>query len=221
MGLFCLLIFGLGYRYLAFEIFQMTREPMRLPVPLSQFPGRIADWEGSEVPLSETVQAIAGNDDYLSRQYRNLQTNQAVNLYIAFTGQPRAMKGHEPQNCYRGAGWYSEGIEESQIKSDSGRSIRCLIHRFSRMIPSEESIVVLQFYVVNGRITVGEKFFTGLNWRSPFSFGSARYVAQIQLSSSMENAVLAAGRLFADKILAFFPDTGGAGKTSDGDRVGD
>ena len=207
-GLLCLFIFGLGYRYVAFGIFQMTREPAKLPVPLSQFPIQAGPWEGSEVPLSETVQKIAGNDDYLNRQYRNLQTMQAVNLYVAFTGQPRLMKDHEPQNCYRGAGWYPDGIEEREIKGDSGRSVRCLIHRFRRIIPVEEEIVVLHFYIVNGQISVSEQSFSGLNWRSPFSKSSARYVAQVQISGSMENAVLAAGQAFIDRILSFFPDTG-------------
>jgi hypothetical protein len=73
-----------------------------------------------------------------------------------------------------------------------------------------EQIVVLNFYILNGRITADEKDFSGLLDRKPNIAGDpARYVAQVQISSVLENSIRTAAKDMADVILDFLPDKDG------------
>jgi len=63
---------------------------------------------------------------------------------------------------------------------------------------------------LNGRITADEKDFSGLLDRRPNIAGDpARYVAQVQISSVMENSIRAAAKDMTDLILDFLPDKNG------------
>jgi len=73
-----------------------------------------------------------------------------------------------------------------------------------------EQIVVLNFYILNGQITTDEKDFSGLLDRRPNIAGDpARYVAQVQVSSVLENSIITAAKEMADVILDFLPDKNG------------
>ena len=76
--------------------------------------------------------------------------------------------------------------------------------------PSREERVVLNFYILNGQLTHKESGFSGVGWRSPNIGGdAARYVAQVQISSVLENSVRKAAEDMVDLILDFFPDETG------------
>jgi hypothetical protein len=69
---------------------------------------------------------------------------------------------------------------------------------------------VLNYYVLNGRITADEDDFSGVLGRRPNIAGDpARYVAQVQISSVLENSVRSAAKDITDLILDFFPDSDG------------
>jgi EpsI family protein len=192
---------------------QMDRSlavPVKLPVPLSGFPMLVGDWQGQEIELSEATKEVAGNDDYISRYYRNQTTYKSASLYVAFSGRPRYMKGHKPTVCYPAAGWNYKGTESRQIVTPSGKTIPCVVHRFHKIKPLDQEVVVLNFYLVNGKLTTDDHSFDGLAFRRPNIEGDpAQYVAQIQISSTNENSVLEAGRDLTDEILRYFPDEEG------------
>ena len=120
------------------------------------------------------------------------------------------MLGHRPQVCYVANGWIHKSSVESQFLSSADRSIPCSIHRFSKPGLGDEEIVVLNFYILNGQITRSESGFSGLRWRTPNIAGdSAHYVAQVQISSVLENLVRAAAKDVTELILDFFPDENG------------
>lgn len=178
-----------------------------LPVALEEFPLRVGDWSGSDVLLPEHIQRVAGNDDYLNRFYANGSTNQWANIYISYCGQPRTMVGHRPEVCYVAGGWIQRETEQSQFITSAGRPIPCLIHRFYKPAPSYDEVVVLNFYILNGRVSSDEGGFSGIEWRAPNIGGEhARYVAQIQISSALENSVRAVARDITERVLDFFPD---------------
>jgi hypothetical protein len=112
-------------------------------------------------------------------------------------------------------GWIYEETVRSEIASRSGRPINCLIHRFND--PSAyQQIIVLTFYVLNGQITLSENEFSGFLGRRPNISGDpARYVAQVQLSSTLENSVRVAASDLVETILAFLPDRDGRVTASD------
>jgi len=201
---------GLLYRILALHLERIEQNPRVLPIPLSSFPTMVNGWVGKDVPISQAVQRVARNDDFLSRHYSNETSNQWVNVYVAYSGRPATMLGHRPRVCYAAGGWVHDDTERSQVNSLSGKPITCLIHRFHRPAPAYDEVVVLNFYIVNGRITADEAGFSGVAWRTPSVAGAvARYVAQVQISSTMENSVRQAARDLTDMIMGFFPDQNG------------
>ena len=203
-----LLLTGAGaiYRELASR-WEIVAGIITLPVPLAAFPKRIEQWVGEDVPIPPSIQQVAGNDDFVNRLYRNRESREWVNVYIAYTAHPRTMLGHRPRVCYVAGGWIHDGTESSQFTSRTDRKLSCLMHRFHRPAPDHEETVVLNFYIVNGRLTCDHRVFSGVGWRIPNIDGDpARYVTQVQISSALENSTRAAARDMAELIFDFFPD---------------
>ncbi len=201
---------GIAYRVLASHSELVVGAPVTLPVPLAAFPKQIGHWIGEDVPIPANIQRVAGNDAFMNRLYLNKMSNQWANIYIAYTAHPRTMLGHRPQICYVAGGWVHDGTQASTVSSITGREIPCLVHRFHRPAPENEETVVLNFYIVNGRLTSDERVFSGVGWRTPNIGGDpARYVTQVQVGSILENSIRAAAAEMAEEILDFFPDEKG------------
>ena len=210
LAVIALLLAGIAYRVVASRLQLVVDTPINLPIPLSAFPAQIRDWTGKDVPIRETVQRVAGNDDFVNRLYINKSSGHWVNVYIAYTARPRNMLGHQPQVCYVAGGWVHDNTEQAALITNLGTKIPCLVHRFHRPAPETEEVVVLNFYILNGRIVADEGGFSGVGWRTPNIAGDpARYVAQVQISSVLENSVRKAARDMTDLILDFFPDKSG------------
>jgi len=201
---------GIAYRVLANHLRLIVDTPIKLPVSLTAIPKRIGPWVGKDVPIPPNIQRAAGNDASLKRLYTNEAGNHWVNVYIAYTAHPRTMLGHRPRICYVAGGWVHDSTQADGITSDTGRVVPCLIHHFHRSALSNEKIVVLNFYIVNGLITTDESVFSGLGLRTPNISGDpARYAAQVQISSIMENTIRLAAQDMVELILDFFPDETG------------
>lgn len=210
LSLVLLILSGIAYRVLASRLKLIVEVPIELPVPLSAFPARIGAWVGKDVPIPPNIQRVAGNDDFLNRLYINESANQWANIYVAYSARPRTMLGHRPQVCYVGGGWIHDSTETSEIVSNFGRRIPCLVHRFRMPAPGYEERVVLNFYIVNGKLSNDESGFSGVGWRTPNITGNAaRYVAQVQISSVLENSTRTAAKDMTELILDFFPDKNG------------
>lgn len=201
---------GITYRVLASRLRLVVDTPVELPVPLSAFPNKIGPWMGKDVPIPKNIQRAAKNDAFLNRLYMNKSNNQWANVYIAYTAHPRTMLGHRPQICYVAGGWVHDSTEVTKMTSSTGREFPCLLHRFRRPSPETEETVVLNFYIVNGRLTSDESVFSGVGWKTPNMDGDpARYVTQVQISSVFENSVRSAAKDIAELVLDFFPDEDG------------
>lgn len=210
IAMLIMLVCGLSYRSLYLKLDKYLSQPVKLPVALSAFPIQIDNWIGKDVPISETIQEVAGNDDFISRLYRNSEKQQGVSLYVAYSARPRNMRGHRPTACYPAAGWNHEATDKQTVITKNGQTITCMVHRFHRIIPYDQTLFVLNFYLVNGQITLDEKTFSDIASRNPNIEGNpARYVAQIQITSQAEDAILLAGRDMIDEILRYFPDKNG------------
>jgi hypothetical protein len=167
-------------------------------------------WSGRDVPIPKNIQIAAGNDDFLNRLYVSKSSRNWVNLYVGYSARPRTMLGHRPDACYVAGGWIHDITRPAEFVSVSGRRVSCLIHRFHMPAPHYEERVVLNYYILNGQLTSEESGFSGLGMRSPNIGGDpARYVAQVQISSVLENSVLDAAKDTVDLILDFFPDPEG------------
>ncbi len=201
---------GVAYRAAAVRLYGDALTPVKLPAPLEQVPRRIGGWLGEDRPIEENIVAYMKQnfaDDYVSRHYVNAKEGVWANLYVVYcSSRPGGILGHEPTKCFPGNGWTRDGTETSRFVSSSGRPIDCLVHRFHKSAPVYQQIVVLTFYVLNGQITLNERDFSGVLGRLPNLSGDpARYVAQVQVSSTLEYSARIAAAEMADTLLAFLP----------------
>lgn len=177
---------GAGYRAAASALDAALAERVELPRPIKSLPMEFGEWVGEEVPLSEGVQKIAGNDDYINRIYRRSGTREAVNLYVAYTGRPRTMLRHRPTVCFPNSGHSHLGTEEIQLRAGATTS-PALVHSFMKPGAVDVRTLVLNYYVLGGDVTVDEDSFWGVGWRSPnLARDAGHYVAQVQIATNAD-----------------------------------
>ena len=206
-----LILSGVMYRVAASRL---KLAPSPLPISLSAFPSKVGNWVGSEISIATTTKEYMQNhfaDDFLSRRYVNSATKAWADFYIVYcTSRPGGILGHRPRVCYPGNGWIHDSTEPIQVMSRAGRKIPCLIHRFHKPSPRHDQIVVLNFYILNGQITVDvNDFFGPFNRKLNIGGDQTRYVSQIQISSVLENSIRAAAKDITGLILDYFPDANG------------
>ena len=186
---FALVLGGFGYRKTASLIDAELSARIELPQPLSTLPMIIGDWVGEDVPIRESVQKIAMNDDFVNRRYRNHATGEVVGLYIAYTARPRTMLRHRPGVCYPSAGWSLAKQEDTEITLADGDRLPVRIHEFvkpAQSIERDARVTVLNYYILNGTPTIDEHSFWSLGWRTPnLARDATRYVAQVQITGSV------------------------------------
>jgi hypothetical protein len=209
-----IILSGTGYRVLASHLKLVVETHINLPVPLSAFPLKIGNWIGSNLPIPTTTKEYMENnfaDDFFSRRYINTATKAWADVYVVYcSSRPGGILGHQPRVCYPGHGWIHDSTEQSQFTSRASQQIPCLIHRFHKPAPAYDQTVVLNFYILNGQITTDEDSFSGLFGRRPNIAGDpARYVAQVQISSVLEDSIRTTAKDMTGLILDFFPDENG------------
>jgi len=204
---------GVTYRILASSLERVVNRTIKLPVPLSAFPMKIGNWSGKDLPIPNTTKEYMEKnfaDDYISRQYINSETGDWVNIYVVYCSSwPAGIVGHRPQVCYPGNGWIWDSTDTDQFISGAGQKIPYLLHRFHKREMTDQ-VVVLNFYVLNGKLSADEDDFSSSIWRMPNIAGDlAKYVAQVQVSSLLENSVKKMAKDVADLILDYLPDQDG------------
>ena len=205
---------GITYRLLASHFELIFDTPISLPVALSGFPSEVGNWVGQDIPIAETTKEYMEKnfaDDFLSRRYINAETQAWADVYVVYcSSRPGGILGHQPRVCYPAHDWVHDNTEPSQFVSRASRQIPCLIHRFHKPAPTHDQTVILNFYILNGQITVDENAFSGPWGRRPNIAGDpARYVAQVQISSVLENSIREAAKDMTELILDYLPDEKG------------
>lgn len=205
---------GITYRILASGLEHVISRTIKLPIPLSAFPSQIGNWSGKDLSIPNTTKEYMEKnfaDDYLSRRYVNSIAKAWADVYVVYcSSRPGGILGHRPRVCYSGYGWIHDSTETEQFISRAGRQIPCLIHRFHRPVPMNGQTVVLNFYVLNGKLTAEEKDFSGILGRRVNIAGDlAQYVAQVQISSVLENYVRMMAEDIVDLVLDYLPDQSG------------
>ncbi len=205
---------GITYRVLASGLKCIVNTAITLPISLSGFPSEVRNWVGKDLSIPNTTKEYMEKnfaDDFVSRRYINSATNAWADVYIVYcSSRPGGILGHRPRVCYPGYGWIHDSTEPSQYISRSGRQVPCLIHRFHKPAPMNNQKVVLNFYVLNGQLTADENDFSGLFGRRPNIAGDpARYVAQVQISSVLENSIRTIAKDITDLVLDYLPDQNG------------
>ena len=182
----CIILLAVGFllRVLGPERAASGESLVRLERPLSELPLVFGSWEGVDVPVDPQVLQVANNDDYVSRRYYDRSTGKFVDFYLAYTARPANMLGHRPSVCYPAQGWQSTEPAEVELTLPNGKRMQCLVHRFSRDLPTPANLVVLNYYVLQGQPTADWTDFWGPKWRRPnFAKDPNFYVAQVQVAT--------------------------------------
>jgi EpsI family protein len=214
---------GMAYRIMASGLERFVSKTIKLPVPLSDFPMQIGNWSGKDLPIPNTTKEYMEKnfaDDYFSRTYNNAVTNARANVYVVYcSSRPKGILGHRPRICYPGNGWVPDSTETEQFISPAGKKIPYLIHRFHKPT-SMTNQIVLNFYVLNGKLTADESDFSGLlGPRFNFAGDLAKYVAQVQISSEVESSVREMAKDVVDLILDYLPDQNGKVRAVDDNNL--
>lgn len=209
-----LLLVGAGVAYRVGADRWEEPAPIPPPVSLAEVPLETNAWVGETIEIpSVTEEYMRSNfaDDYISRRYIKESERTWADAYVVYcSSRPAGMLGHQPMVCFPAHGWIHDGTSTSELLTSSGRRLPCLLHRFHKQAPSHQRVVVLSFYVLNGQITLRERDFSGFFGRRPNVAGNpARYVAQVQVSSTFEHAVRSLAADLADSVLAILPDQHG------------
>jgi hypothetical protein len=215
-GLAFLLLVGAGiaYRVTASRLQRIRDNPVALPMPLGKIPIHIGGWTGQDVVLPSTTEEYMREnfaDDFVSREYTNPAERAQADIYVVYcSSYPSGLLGHRPDVCFPAHGWIPDQTTPTEVTTRSGRAVKCLSHEFHKAAPAYGQAFVLSFYVLNGQITLRERDFSGVFDRTPNISGNpARYVAQVQISSTSESWARLAARDLVDTILTFLPDRHG------------
>ena len=214
---------GIAYRIPAQRIGRLGEDPIALPVPLDEFPAEVGQWVGREIEMRSTTKGyIRDNfaDDFFSRRYDDSAGKGWADVYVVYcSSRPGGILGHRPRVCYPAHGWQHRGSEAIELTTVKGRKIDCLLHSFYKAPPEYYEMTVLSFYVVSGRVTASEREFSGPLGRRPnIARDPSRYVAQVQIGSTVRKSVESAFEEMADEILDFLPATDGEEGVADGEK---
>ncbi len=193
---------GAGYRVLAAHLDRAPAAPLPAGT-LAALPLALGDWCGHDVPLGESVIRAADVDDHVSRVYARPGQTLPINLFIALGSRARDLMPHRPEVCYPGAGWtLRRQAVESAVTSDSGE-LETTIYTFGRGDLGGRTLVVLNFFVVDGRPCRDVSLLRSRAWRGQ---ASIRYMAQVQVVAAVEawqaeSAGVGAARDFAAKLV--------------------
>jgi EpsI family protein len=110
-------------------------------------PMKFGTWEGTEIPIPPSAQALLKPNAILSRQYADHASGEQVSLVLVQCRDTRDMAGHYPPICYPGQGWAQD--DPGQVVD---RTIRAMRYEFQRhTFDQERTLVVYNFFAVPGQ----------------------------------------------------------------------
>jgi EpsI family protein len=181
---FLMLILGLGYRVMAARLDAPVKTTPISPAVLAQFPMQIGDWTGREVPIDEAIVRATDTDAHINRSYSRNNGWELVSLYVAAGVKARDLAPHRPEVCYTGAGWTLIDKSPVELPISDGTDLPCNAMQFSRGILTTNKIVVLDYYIVDGEYCRDVSQWRWKLWRGS---GTVRYVAQVQIVTSIQS----------------------------------
>jgi len=166
--------------------------------------------------MDSRIAKATDTDQLLSRAYRQLKGAGSVSLFIGYGIRLRDLLPHRPEVCYPGNGWALRDTQRVELEISAGDRLPCQVHRFTRGGLSSESMVVLNYYIVDGRYCADVTLLRSMSWKRD---GSSHYAAQVQVASAggdlavawvedFAAACAAPTRALFEDALAAHPDSG-------------
>lgn len=174
---------GAGHRFLLSQIDAALAEPLKLQKPLSSLPLKLGPWAGRDIPLDAETRRIAGEDDFLNREYRSDELDCSVGLYVGYMGRPRSRMGHRPDTCYVAHGYEQVSQEPTVIAGSDNREIPALLYEFRSPRIAAPGQLVLVLYSINGAYINSTALADDYNTRGAGLAGKrTSYAARIQIA---------------------------------------
>ncbi len=175
-----LLIFGTGYRVLAFRLARPTQSISLPPGTLAHLPLQIGKWVGRDVPLDPAIIRATNADDHINRTYTRQTQGDQVSVFIAYGVRGRDLMPHRPDVCYPGAGWMLKETRTIELTVEKGLPpLVCRIYRFHRGGLDLRSMSVLNYYIVDGEYCPDVSLLRAKAWRGAEAI---HYMAQVQIA---------------------------------------
>jgi Protein of unknown function (DUF3485) len=123
--------------------------PVELETGISRLldvPMMIGDWHARSEELEASVLARAGADGYFLRSYENRLNGKKITVLL-MCGRPGPVALHEPDICYRGAGYYQNGAIAVWPQKDGNESTSAEFKRgkFSKSDATDVTSVRLEW----------------------------------------------------------------------------
>ena len=183
-----MLVFGLTYRVVAGRLEAPVDTPPISQEALARFPMQLGDWVGEDVPMDEAIVRATDTDAHLNRRYVRKGGLAAVSFYIASGVKARDLMPHRPEVCYTGAGWTLMDRRSVELPLGNSTKLPCNILQFSRGALNTQRVIVLDYYLVDGRYCADVSLLRSKAWRGS---GTVRYVAQIQIVTPISDTLSA------------------------------
>ena len=78
-----------------------------------KLPKTVGPWIGDDHPVEESTLKVAGAVNHVSRQYKNSETGQTVDLWL-IVGHSRDIGRHTPDICYPSQGFSQDGTKQKE-----------------------------------------------------------------------------------------------------------
>ncbi len=118
---------------------------------IEAIPAKFDSWDGVDIPVPASAQALLRPNAMLSRRYTNVRSGEQVSMMLVQCRDTRDMAGHYPPICYPGLGW----VERDRGKVDlnfRGRAIQAMRYEFDqRLFDQYKTLVVYNFFAVPGQ----------------------------------------------------------------------
>lgn len=171
---------GLTYRSLA-AMLKSDGAAAIAPGTLQHMPLELGGWRGVDVPLDKDVIRRTDTDDHLNRHYR--RGLEGVALFIGAGGRPRDLMPHRPEICYTSVGWTLLATEFVELPLAGGQTLSCRLLTFRRAGLGDERVVVLNYYVVDGRYSADSAL---LRSKAPTFLSGMKCMAQVQINCRVD-----------------------------------
>jgi EpsI family protein len=135
-----------------FTLFINRQQDMPLAAPLATLPGEVAGYPGTERPISEEEQRVAGMTNYSFRTFARDSTI-AFTIYVGYYDhQTQGKTIHSPKNCLPGSGWEALAQSEKTVTTPARRET---VNRYL-LQNGQQRALVLYWYQGRGRVAANE-----------------------------------------------------------------
>jgi hypothetical protein len=156
-------------------------------VLLDNVPMNIGDWHGTNIDIDEKVRQTAGAEGAIQRKYRNVRTNEEVDLWL-IVGHGRTVARHTPDVCYRSSGFTARSVENSvyPMVLEDEKEVPFFTNTFFREDAQGRRLIRV-FWTWFNSAKHGEKVTWEIDTNPTWYFGNTRALFKMYFTSVMRD----------------------------------